>query len=451
MFGGGQGAFVRALKAKSIEAQAERRKESLPFLENNVKSKSDTGVLPKSSKDTTSRPKSAPASVDQEQIVVSQTKINSGSHCRKATLGSLDIIGQIAVSQRNLVTETEIAQEAAEASSTSFILHNGKQNLAKKRRNRLSIHYPSLDEVIRKEAELGNDHVSIVNGEVVQATDHGVQMVRVIESQCWPQTVPLLRCCTRRKIWHPYHPARQRWDFLLGFFLLYTLWMVPFTSVFTHAPIVESSLDWKLTGWRIGDLVADVFFMCDCWMNFHTAFYSSDDATYIFRRSKIARHYIFGSKGYGGWFLIDFPTSIPIGTIMDLVIASNGNEGDLTNASFGSLPRLLRLVRLFRLAKLLRIFKLVHLMKQWEGESVLLQSVRVFNFLLIIFFTAHIFACMWMAIALWYCSDGWWDHNSWPARFEAANPDLLLSSGGIGALNWCAFPQCCHFKTVCAF
>lgn len=81
------------------------------------------------------------------------------------------------------------------------------------------------------------------------------------------------------------------WDFVQVAFLLYVTWTVPLRACF-GIEVEIPSVAW------VFDTVVDVYFLCDLFLNFITAYYDSTGFREG-RPSRIAKRYLFG------WFTVD--------------------------------------------------------------------------------------------------------------------------------------------------
>nr|KAG5693504.1 hypothetical protein BaRGS_006206 [Batillaria attramentaria] len=173
-----------------------------------------------------------------------------------------------------------------------------------------------------------------------------------------------------------YSPFKAVWDWIILLLVIYTAVFTPYAAAFllseerkhkTKAS-VESRYSEPLT---IIDLIVDIMFIIDIFINFRTTYVNKNDEV-VSHPGKIAVHY------FKGWFLIDVVAAIPF----DLLLF--GSETDETTTLIGLLKtaRLLRLVRVAR--KLDRYSE--------YGAAVLLLLMATFALI------AHWLACIWYAI-----------------------------------------------------
>ncbi|XP_025096460.1 potassium voltage-gated channel subfamily H member 6-like isoform X3 [Pomacea canaliculata] len=173
-----------------------------------------------------------------------------------------------------------------------------------------------------------------------------------------------------------YSPFKAVWDWIILLLVIYTAIFTPYAAAFllseekkhkTRAS-VESRYSEPMT---IIDLIVDIMFIFDIFINFRTTYVNKNDEV-VSHPGKIAVHY------FKGWFLIDVVAAIPF----DLLLF--GSETDETTTLIGLLKtaRLLRLVRVAR--KLDRYSE--------YGAAVLLLLMATFALI------AHWLACIWYAI-----------------------------------------------------
>ena len=172
-------------------------------------------------------------------------------------------------------------------------------------------------------------------------------------------------------VFFPCQPWKENWDVLILFLILYSAVIVPFRICF----------DAEASGWVWwGELTMTFLFLSDLIMTFNTAF--KQDERWVISRPLIARNYL------GGWFWIDFPSSIPV-ELLDLWL-----QGDASNL------KLLRFLRLFRLLRLLRLLKLgTYLDKLEEKLNLNLEFISIIKMIGNLLFLAHMLGCFWFYTA----------------------------------------------------
>ncbi|ESO87949.1 hypothetical protein LOTGIDRAFT_126829 [Lottia gigantea] len=173
-----------------------------------------------------------------------------------------------------------------------------------------------------------------------------------------------------------YSPFKAVWDWIILLLVIYTAIFTPYAAAFLLSEekksltreTAESRYSDPMT---IIDLIVDIMFIIDIFINFRTTYINKNDEV-VSHPGKIAVHY------FKGWFLIDVVAAIPF----DLLLF--GSETDETTTLIGLLKtaRLLRLVRVAR--KLDRYSE--------YGAAVLLLSMATFALI------AHWLACIWYAI-----------------------------------------------------
>jgi len=205
-------------------------------------------------------------------------------------------------------------------------------------------------------------------------------------------------------IFHPHESIRLRWDILIAIVMFYLLLDIPLKICF--------EVDLPLSHpWSQAELAVDYLFMLDLLFNFTTGYVTETE--FVTDRRRIAWNYLHG------WFSLDLVTSMPF----ELVVG--GGTGSVSAVS-----KVLKFARFIRLLKLLRILRLMTLISQWETSSssstVLLRLLKLF---VMMFITAHLAACGWIGIAMFYRNDdhSWenfhgYNENSWFVRFAQTSP-----------------------------
>ncbi|XP_055959175.1 potassium voltage-gated channel subfamily H member 7 [Patella vulgata] len=174
-----------------------------------------------------------------------------------------------------------------------------------------------------------------------------------------------------------YSPFKAVWDWIILLLVIYTAIFTPYAAAFLLSE-EKKSLNKNVSAesrysdpMTIIDLIVDIMFIIDIFINFRTTYVNKNDEV-VSHPGKIAVHY------FKGWFLIDVVAAIPF----DLLLF--GSETDETTTLIGLLKtaRLLRLVRVAR--KLDRYSE--------YGAAVLLLLMATFALI------AHWLACIWYAI-----------------------------------------------------
>jgi hypothetical protein len=109
----------------------------------------------------------------------------------------------------------------------------------------------------------------------------------------------------------------------------------------------------------------------------------------VLDKKAIARYYVFGRSGFGGWFWLDLIAAIPFDWMPDMF------EG----SAFLSFAKLGRLFRLSRLISRLDEITAAHL-------------VRVGNFLVLLLLCTHSMACIWWSVGWQTANDRGWQFST---------------------------------------
>lgn len=146
---------------------------------------------------------------------------------------------------------------------------------------------------------------------------------------------------------HPHSTFRIIWDIVTVVFLLANAVMIPFNIAFnSEVPVI---------GTQRLFLISDIWFMVDIMINLRTGIVSEWGLaleSVVTDANEIRRQYV----RLGGWFLIDFVSSVPWDLIVKLFISKSTS----TNLNF------MKILRMAKLLKLLRLTRLSKMLKKWE-------------------------------------------------------------------------------------
>lgn len=194
----------------------------------------------------------------------------------------------------------------------------------------------------------------------------------------------------RRGIRDPDSLFSAAWDVIQVILLFYVSITVPLRAGFElHVELWTFAFFW--------DLMVDVFFIVDIFLNFRTAFYTSNGVRED-RLRKIAENYI------RGWFPIDFLSSLPLAylaylgpdDVADIVVDGSAAMGG--GQQGGSNTRALKALRLVRLSKMLRLARIKKVIQKYS-ENIHLQTFVSIGFtIFLILFLVHILACFFYLI-----------------------------------------------------
>ncbi|CAD5117448.1 DgyrCDS6216 [Dimorphilus gyrociliatus] len=168
-----------------------------------------------------------------------------------------------------------------------------------------------------------------------------------------------------------YSPFKAVWDWLILILVIYTAIFTPYSAAFLLSDTENRQGEKQTDPLKIIDIVVDVMFIIDIFINFRTTYINKNDEV-VSHPGKIAVHY------FKGWFLIDVIAAIPF----DALLYGSNNDETTTLIGLLKTARLLRLVRVAR--KLDRYSE--------YGAAVLLLLMATFALI------AHWLACIWYAI-----------------------------------------------------
>lgn len=171
----------------------------------------------------------------------------------------------------------------------------------------------------------------------------------------------------------PTHGNKIKWDFFLGFLILYSVMILTFRLGFSITPgPVSVALD----------IVIDVCFFIDMILSFRCTFVDSEGVTNTIP-ADIRKQY------FQGFFVVDFLSTMPIDWLLESMIP--GGSGGSSRAL-----KIIRFARLFRLLKLARVFKMAKLValanSLVEISPVL---IKMATLAMKISFMAHMVGCFW--------------------------------------------------------
>eukprot|EP01043_Picozoa_sp_COSAG02_P010774 COSAG02_NODE_386_length_23297_cov_32.396457_6_plen_1111_part_00 len=170
------------------------------------------------------------------------------------------------------------------------------------------------------------------------------------------------------------------WDMVSVTFLFYVVVTVPLNTSFS----VVSEL-WSPTFFV--DLVVDLFFIGDVFLNFRIAFVDKHGHREG-RPWEIAKHYA------KGWFVIDIVSCLPVQYVQYIMEASQGS--DVTDGrGAGDRMKVFKSLRLMRLAKMLRVARLRKMITKYSDDVQTAQWLPAISMTFVILFLCHILACSW--------------------------------------------------------
>jgi hyperpolarization activated cyclic nucleotide-gated potassium channel 2 len=218
------------------------------------------------------------------------------------------------------------------------------------------------------------------------------------------------QCEEKTLFFHPNSQLRLYWDLVQVFLLIYVAILVPIRAGF--------SIQTEPWGWKFMlDLLVDVYFVLDIAANFRTAYYEDKSGTLVVDQRKISMKYM------KSWFVVDLMSCLPI-VYIDMIMhcesfwsCTKGSSSDSNSFKMFKGLRLLRLAKMLRIARIKKIIE-----RQDDAVGPLLQSFRLFGVLMLLFFTSHLFACLWYHVGEWdqLAPDGTVIQEGWVKQEEAA-------------------------------
>ena len=177
---------------------------------------------------------------------------------------------------------------------------------------------------------------------------------------------------------------RKIWDAFQVMFLFYVAILTPLRIGF-NVEVDGPGKGSTVSATWVFELVVDVYFIADIFVNFRTAFEASD--RFIERRVEVIKwHYI------KSWFFIDLVACLPINYVWLIITAAQGGSGADGKANL----KVIKVIRLLRLAKLLRLARLKRILKVYEEEfHGIISSCKLLSLFLFMVYVSHVIACFW--------------------------------------------------------
>ena len=200
-------------------------------------------------------------------------------------------------------------------------------------------------------------------------------------------------------ILHPKNRVKNIWNLILAVLLIYTVTLMPFSMAFIQSTSWDS--------WDILDLVTDVLFFIDFFINCISAYYDKHEVL-ITSPKKILFNY------FKTWMIIDFISFFPFSAL-------DSNRQDSSESSPNNYNNLIRLLRLPKMYRLFRVSRLIKLLKHYNKIEIVEMIQEYFSIknsamrLVKSFFT--ILICLHLAACFWYFS----------ARLDGFGPDCWVS------------------------
>ena len=168
---------------------------------------------------------------------------------------------------------------------------------------------------------------------------------------------PLLKRKEKNEWWvgtrtmlNPHGNVRICWDFLMCFFLTYTVFSEP----------VFMGFDVKPNGFfLVMEVTVITYFLLDIIFNFRTAFESGANKSMITNGRAVAWRYLCG------WFIVDFVSSFPFHLLVEEEdLSATKNVKVFKSTKF---YKVMKIVRLLKLSKLARTRKYLEELEDWIG------------------------------------------------------------------------------------
>jgi len=186
---------------------------------------------------------------------------------------------------------------------------------------------------------------------------------------------------------NPGNAKKLAWDFFVMFCVVFDAVVLPFQLAFKNQQAADA-FD------NVWFALTTTTFSIDIILSFNTALDKGENMTgsadLIKDRPGIAKRYL------RGWFVIDFVSTIPWGSL-EAILGSGGGESSQAT-------KLLKVVKFLRIMRLMRMLRLAKLKTIWEGienylgSVVFVQSVMLVRILFVVIAICHWNACIFYIV-----------------------------------------------------
>lgn len=316
-----------------LASQARRRLESIDFINEMAEAKHRRNVRP-SRRSTLARSENSGDTMSEEEMwrfaIQGRWEAQRKSFVRTGTLGKQTSTNKnimqpfrgkgkksrrrlSTIAQRSLQRQKSHRMNVVRRSMSSSGSMVRNRNTKQKKRRKTS----ALALVRKRNGKAKGDEGMDVNDDDEVGDDYSMSATRARQASTGAIAVDaeVLRAAAQqdrlhrfRRCWedllqwriYPDTYVHLIWSLSTVFFVLWTGILLPVTVAVVHS-------DRRPVWWEIIDILADVFFIVDVFLNFRCV-YTDTWGSQITNTHKIAQHYIFGDSGVGlGWFWIDFP------------------------------------------------------------------------------------------------------------------------------------------------
>ena len=170
-------------------------------------------------------------------------------------------------------------------------------------------------------------------------------------------------------IW-PDNKKKTLWDVANFMLLLYSVFEIPFALAFLPSSCDASALeDFNLS--------VDCFFLCDCCLQFITAYVDPESGLIVTSPKQIIITYL------RGWFAFDLLSSLPLDRI---VCSFESNDSAFA-----------RSVKIIRCLKVIRFIRMIRVVQKLEEDvgSFASNSTRLLKLVGILLLCTHVCSCFW--------------------------------------------------------
>lgn len=177
------------------------------------------------------------------------------------------------------------------------------------------------------------------------------------------------------------------WDVVALFLIIYSVTVTPYYIAFE----LQDSYHFN------GDILIDLFFLADVFLNFFTAYHNRDDVL-IINHSRIVKHY-----SCSMWLMVDILCALPFSLVL-FVFNSYTNINHKSLLVFNKLAKVHRITKWFRILRIIKVTrkgKMYNYLWKTLDLSILDSLKFLFSFCVMV----HLTSCLWIYIGKYEISN----------------------------------------------
>lgn len=292
------------------------------------------------------------------------------------TTGATSVVGASDMATKSQLAADNIPDDRRRRVSVLKSTRNLMASLRIERKKSKSAEADPIEHFLRK---VDTSSMTLKNADGLELDDEEGYVPHALQCQLKGKTCIFL----------PSAPGRLLWDVMIAIMILYYLFMVPLRIAFDiHNP--DNHALTGQGGWLALDIIFDVLFLVDIFINFRTAY--NDSGELETSGTKVCTNYL------KGWFLMDMVASIPTTIITNMA----GVDSSTTSGGFDpKLNTIFRAFKWFKLIKLIRVLRLSRVFDRLEHVTMFWNAgtLRMIRSVAILFVLWHVVACMYWLVA----------------------------------------------------